>query len=132
MDTKIRIIFNGQSYTDPSAMPAQVRQAYQKALGLLEDANKNGIPDVLETAGLGNLISIQQSQIVVNGQSYDRPEDMPPAVRQLYDQALSHLDAAPSQQPRLMTSSVSIQGGRLALLVGAVILGFILAAIWLG
>ena len=149
-----RIIFNGKTYTDPSEMPADVRKAYDQALGLLADANRNGIPDLLETAGLGNVISVQQSQIVVNGQSYGGPEEMPPFVRQLYDLALRQLGPAGSDLPQARedVTGPDVSSGqpvmkdrlqsryeagygpfpvRLLPLVGAAILGFIVMAIWL-
>ncbi len=86
-----KITFNGITYSDPSEMPADVRQAYQQALGLLADRDGNGIPDLLEVAGQGNAISVQHRRIIVNGQTYDGPEEMPPAVRELYQKVLKEV-----------------------------------------
>lgn len=152
---KSRIIFNGKSYNDASEMPPEVRQAYERVLGLLADANRNGVPDLLESAGLGTVICVQENQIVVNGQNYSRPEDLPPAARQLFDQAMSQLGTAGSDLPQRLASltgtgsgqpavetSLQFQWGskpaagsgpglaRVLALAGAAILGFILVALW--
>jgi NADH:ubiquinone oxidoreductase subunit 6 (subunit J) len=41
-----RIIFNGQEYASTEAMPQAVRTAYRQALAKLEDADRNGVPDI--------------------------------------------------------------------------------------
>ena len=51
-----RIMFNGQEYASAEAMPADVRKVYEQALAQLADADHNGIPDVLERGGAGNVI----------------------------------------------------------------------------
>ena len=45
--TTQKIIFDGQVYHSVDEMPAEARQAYQRALGTL-DADQNGVPDMLE------------------------------------------------------------------------------------
>jgi hypothetical protein len=97
-----RIFFNGQEYASAEAMPAEVLKAYQEALGKLADADRNGIPDVLEQRGAGNVIGIQQSVITLNGKTYASVGEMPPLVRFLYEQAMGQLDpsrAGPSRAP---------------------------------
>jgi hypothetical protein len=47
-----KIIFNGKTYTKVEDMPEAVRQAYEQALGQFADADKNGIPDIMEAAPL--------------------------------------------------------------------------------
>jgi hypothetical protein len=59
METKI--IFNGKTYTNVESMPEEVRQAYQDALAQFADADKNGIPDILERGAAGNLIAHAQN-----------------------------------------------------------------------
>lgn len=86
-----RIIFNGQEYASVEAMPEEVRQAYQLALAQFSDADQNGIPDILEPGGNGNVITIQHSSITVNGGTYDGVGEMPAAVRRIYEQALLNL-----------------------------------------
>jgi hypothetical protein len=88
-----RIIFNGQEYTSVEAMPAGVRQAYQQALAQLADADRNGIPDILERGAAGNVIGIQHSSITVNGRTFSSVGEMPAPVRRLYEQAMGQVDA---------------------------------------
>lgn len=47
-----RIVFNGQEYSSPEEMPAEIRRAYEQAMsGVLADADHNGIPDLFESGG---------------------------------------------------------------------------------
>jgi hypothetical protein len=87
-----RIMFNGQEYASAEAMPEDVRKVYQQALAQLADADHNGIPDVLERGGAGNVIGIQNSSITVNGKTYGSVGEMPALVRFLYEQAMRQLD----------------------------------------
>jgi hypothetical protein len=87
-----RIMFNGQEYASAEAMPEDVRKVYQQALAQLADADHNGIPDVLERGGPGNVIGIQNSSITVNGKTYGSVGEMPALVRFLYEQAMGQLD----------------------------------------
>jgi uncharacterized protein len=59
-----RIIFNGQDYASTDVMPEEVRRAYQQALAQLADADHNGIPDVLEPGGAGNVIGRRLALVV--------------------------------------------------------------------
>ena len=68
METKI--IFNGKTYTSVASMPDEVRQAYQQAMAQFADADKNGIPDILERGAKGNVIAIQQSSTSFNGRKF--------------------------------------------------------------
>lgn len=44
-----KIVFNGQEFSRPEDMPADIRQAYDQVMnGVLVDSNKNGIPDIAE------------------------------------------------------------------------------------
>ena len=42
------IIFNGQAYNSVDDMPPDARQAYDQAMGMLADKNKDGMPDAQE------------------------------------------------------------------------------------
>lgn len=87
-----RIIFNGQEYANTDAMPEEVRKAYRQALAQFADADQNGIPDVLERGGAGNVIGIQHSSITVNGRTYESVDAMPALVRLLYEGAMGQVD----------------------------------------
>ena len=41
---------DGKIFMDPSQLPPEARERYEKAMKLLADANQNGIPDILESA----------------------------------------------------------------------------------
>ena len=88
-----RIIFNGQEFASTDVMPEEVRRAYQQALAQFADADHNGIPDVLERGGPGNVIGIQHSSITVNGRTYESVDAMPALVRLLYEHAIGQVDA---------------------------------------
>jgi hypothetical protein len=88
-----RIIFNGQEYASTDVMPEEVRKAYQQALAQFADADQNGIPDILERGGPGNVIGVQHSSITVNGRTYESVDAMPALVRLLYQHAMGQVDA---------------------------------------
>lgn len=46
---RTRIVFNGQEYSSPEEMPANVRQAYDQAMAtVFADTDRDGVPDILE------------------------------------------------------------------------------------
>jgi hypothetical protein len=113
-----RIIFNGQEYPSPEAMPENVRKMYQQALAQLADADHNGIPDVLERRGDGTMpvIGIQNSSITVNGKTYGSVGEMPGFVRFLFEQAIGQLNpsrvGAPDDPVGLLRGRDSESGQR--------------------
>ena len=102
-----KIIFNGKEYASPEAMPEEVRQAYQQALAHLADADRNGIPDILERGAAGNVIAIQQSSITINGREYKTVGDMPAVVRRLFELAVGQADANRNGIPDALESTLS-------------------------
>lgn len=49
---RTRIVFNGKEYSSLEKMPPEVRQAYDQAMAaVLADADRNGLPDILEGGG---------------------------------------------------------------------------------
>lgn len=107
METKI--IFNGKTYTKLEEMPSEVRQAYEQALAQFADANKNGIPDILEGVGAGNVISIQRSSISFNGREYKSEGEMPPVVRRLFEMAMGQADANRNNIPDALETALGIK-----------------------
>jgi hypothetical protein len=105
MQTKI--IFNGKQYAGPETMPDEVRQAYQQALAHLADADRNGIPDILEAGAAGNVIAIQQSSITVNGREFKTVGEMPAVVRRLFELAMGQADANRNGIPDALESTLS-------------------------
>lgn len=52
MNVPTKIVFNGQEFSSPDEMPAEVRRVYDQTMsGVLADANENGIPDLFEGGG---------------------------------------------------------------------------------
>lgn len=105
METKI--IFNGKTYTNVASMPEEVRQAYQQALAHLADADKDGIPDIMERGGAGNVIAIQQSSISFNGREYKSVGEMPAIVRRLFEMAMGQADANRNGIPDALESALT-------------------------
>jgi hypothetical protein len=50
----LNVMHEGKVYTRVEDMPPDVRQKYEKAMSMMGDANQNGVPDLLESAGLIN------------------------------------------------------------------------------
>jgi hypothetical protein len=105
METKI--IFNGKRYASPEAMPEDVRQAYQQAMAQFADADKNGIPDILERGAAGNVIAIQQSSITFNGREFKSVGEMPAVVRRLFEMAMGQADANRNGIPDALESALT-------------------------
>jgi hypothetical protein len=105
METKI--IFNGKEYANPEAMPEEVRQAYQQAMAQFADADKNGIPDILERRAAGNVIAIQQSSISFNGQEFKSVGEMPAVVRRFFEMAMGQQDANRDGIPDALEAALS-------------------------
>src|SRR6266545_6483463 len=105
METKI--IFNGKQYASPEAMPEEVRQAYQQAMAQFADADKNGIPDILERGAAGNVIAIQQSSITFNGREFKSVGEMPAVVRRLFEMAMGQADANRNGIPDALESALT-------------------------
>lgn len=92
------IIVNGKVYTNPDDVPPDVRAAYQKALELLHDTDKNGIPDFLEGKPGVNVnespvtvVLPEQKQFVVDGKVYAGVEQLPRHAKLKYEQAMARL-----------------------------------------
>jgi hypothetical protein len=107
METKI--IFNGKMYTKLEDMPQEIRQAYQQALAQFADADKNGIPDIMEGRTAGNVIAIQQSSITFNGREYKNAGEMPAIVRRLFEMAMGQTDANRNGIPDALEAALGIQ-----------------------
>jgi hypothetical protein len=110
-----QIVFKGKTYASADEMPPDVRQAFDQVMKVLADENQNGTPDILEGGllkGMGKLLAdedhngvpdaFENAQIgnithtatfVVNGQTYDKLENLPPEARQKYEAAMVKLDA---------------------------------------
>ena len=94
------IIVDGQAYNDVNEMPPDVRALYEEAL---RNASRNGTPDPFASTDpfAGQPVSIQteaptflnSTKFVVNGQTFDTLDQLPPEARAKYEQAMGKLDA---------------------------------------
>jgi hypothetical protein len=88
-----KITINGREYDSPDEMPPDVRHLYEgamrQALPALKDQDGNGVPDLLEGAGSGRARTFLSSRITVSGKTYRGVEEMPPEVRETYEQAMA-------------------------------------------
>lgn len=131
-----RIVFNGQEYSSPEQMPADVRKAYQEMLAQLgADTDGNGVPDVFE--GRGNILGVQQSSLTINGRNVN---DLPEPVKSLLGYAArqagadSGVPARTPEQARLLESldATSSILGTLLFVVSAFAAGAVLVVgIWM-
>ena len=103
METKI--LFNGQEYNSVDEMPIEVRYAYQEVLEVLEDKDKNGVPDILEHgAAAGKTRVVVNTRFKVNGQEYENRDDLPAEVQEALakintDKGASPMPATPNPMP---------------------------------
>lgn len=90
---KARIVYNGQEYASAEAMPEDVRREYEAVLAHFADADRDGIPDVMQRGegdGAGSTIGIQRSSITFNGRTVASAGAIPAFVRRLVGEALAH------------------------------------------
>jgi hypothetical protein len=93
-DRLAKIVVNNVSYNSVDEMPADVRQAYESAMGVLADKNGNGIPDILEGGMQPGVVNVRlkpsvNTQFVVDGKVYSSVEALPPEARQKYERAMA-------------------------------------------
>lgn len=101
-----KISFNGKEYDSPEAMPAEVRQLYQMAIGMLADKDQDGVPDVFSgMAGAASSTHVQTSQFIVDGKVYASLDELPADARQKYEQALGQFDANRNGIPDLLETT---------------------------
>jgi hypothetical protein len=81
---RTRIIFNGQEYSSPEEMPAEVRRAYDQAMGsVLADADRDGIPDIFEAGGGATVFHTE-----VRTQAVDDPAERLRKLKEMRDSGL--------------------------------------------
>lgn len=78
MSVKLNLSFNvnGKKHGSTKEMPESFEEAYEKALA------------APPSAGAGGITISQSTQIVVNGQTYESVDAMPPEARKFYQMAL--------------------------------------------
>ena len=86
----MKIVINGHEYDGLDQMPPNVRQQYLQLVGSLGDADRNGVPDVLEGPGSSNVVV--NTSIIYNGREYKDRSELPADVREI-------LERMPPPQP---------------------------------
>jgi len=82
-----RIVFNGHEYSGIEEMPDDVRRAFQDKLAqLTQDADHDGVPDVLQGKGIG----AGGAAIAINGHTIENIKDLPTPIRWLVSSMLEH------------------------------------------
>jgi hypothetical protein len=111
-----KIIFDGRSYNSVSEIPPDVRQMYERLKKLFTDANRDGVPDVVQQGGIESvkelfgffkdmaqttksgktwtqeqLVLIQETDagININGRTFRSVDEMPLEIRKVYDKVVS-------------------------------------------
>ena len=116
-----RIVFNGREYAGPEAIPADVRKAYQELLDQLQDKDQDGIPDVLQGGGAGNVLGTLQTSVTFNGRNLDDVGGLPAPMRRLIENAMGHAssrDDAPTEEPHGNDAPGGLLGVMLAFAAG--------------
>ena len=94
-----KISFNGVDYDGVDAMPAEVRQEYEKVLALLSPEDRARLEQREAGAAPLKLRLNVHTRVKVGGKEYDNVDQMPPEARAAYERALSGKGAAPSPSP---------------------------------
>ena len=96
----MKIVINGREYDGIDQMPPDVRQQYLQLVGSLGDADRNGVPDVLERPGSSS-VEVNTS-IICNGREYKDRSELPAEVREI-------LERMPPPQPGGTQTRVEVQ-----------------------
>jgi len=96
----MKIVINGREYDGLDQMPPDVRQQYLQLVGSLGDADRNGVPDVLERPGSSNVVV--NTSIIYNGREYKDRSELPAEVREI-------LERMPPPQPGATETRVEVQ-----------------------
>ena len=96
----MKIVINGREYDGIDQMPPDVRQQYLQLVGSLGDADRNGVPDVLERPGSSS-VEVNTS-IIYNGREYKDRSELPAEVREI-------LERMPPPQPGATPTRVEVQ-----------------------
>jgi len=102
----VKIVFNGTEYDGVENMPPDVRRAYETALESLGKAGGETLASLLKDGSGGGAggaggarIKATFREIVVNGKKYDSLDEMPPDIRQSYEEAMASLAPDESAAP---------------------------------
>jgi len=113
--TSNRITINGQQYDNPESMPPDVRRIYEQAMRMagtsLAGAQSDGKTSVF-TSHVGHIgaSAVVNQIITVNNRTYGSIDELPPDVRQFYDDALKVAGPQATHPKISMNVSVNLTG----------------------
>lgn len=110
-NTKITI--NGRQYDSPEAMPPDVRRTYEEAIRMmgptLASGQSGGSTQVFTgRAGKMGANVVVSRVITVNNRTYGSLDELPPEVRQQYEDALKRVTPQMSHPKTSLHMSVSV------------------------
>ncbi|HNQ94030.1 MAG TPA: hypothetical protein PKK96_06170 [Anaerolineales bacterium] len=118
-----RIVIDGKAYNSVDEMPEEVRRNYEEAMrnfgaattnaanpiqalnNIFADANNNGMPDVVENQVMNTMGGVT---FVVNGQTYNSLDDLPPEARAKYEQFMGSMDKNRSDAPDYLKAMMNV------------------------
>jgi hypothetical protein len=113
--TNNRITINGQQYDSPEAMPPDVRRMYDEAMrtvgSSLASGQSGGSTQVFtgQTGRIGASVVVNKI-ITVNNRTYRSVDELPPDVRQLYEDALKSVAPQVTHPKTSLHLSVNVAG----------------------
>ena len=90
--TKIRL--NGQEYSGVEEMPAEIRLLYERALAAVAGGGDGSLLKSIAGSTSATASAALSTKIVFNGQEYASVEQMPAAVRRLYEDVIATIETA--------------------------------------
>ena len=113
-----RIVIDGKAYNSVDEMPEDTRRNYEQAMrnfgsadsiialnNVFADANNNGMPDMVENQAMNVMGGMT---FVVNGQTYNSLDDLPPEARAKYEQAIGMFDHNRDNMPDWMEAMTNV------------------------
>jgi len=83
------ITFNGKTYRSVDEMPPAVRKAYEKIISIVGDADRDGLPDILQ----GQVPEgAEPMAFHYNGKTYTNIDELPAEAREQYREAIQNMD----------------------------------------
>lgn len=120
-----KIVIDGKNYNSVDEMPEDVRRNYEEAMrnfgsaatisanpldalnNAFADGNQNGMPDLVENHQ--QVINISGGmKFVVDGQTYNSVDELPPDARAKYEQAMGSLDKNRNGMPDFLEGMMNL------------------------
>ena len=94
----VKIVFNGREYDSVEQMPPEERQQYLLVVSALGDKDGDGVPDILQQSGSGDI----QDSIIYEGREYKDRSALPLEVREA-------LERTPPLQPSQVKTRIEVK-----------------------